>query len=261
MRAFRESAVEAIEEAGMKTIYFDSDDPQKRRPLKPDVEIMRGLLDGVRTCDAFVGLYGQTLNTNWPKDSSKHSMELEYEAAQDSGIPCFCYVCPPGKWIDEDMSRLLKQVMQKGVGFLRTPKALHDDLLAQLKQLRHQIFVSYSSKDQNFVDNLYDELRKSGYRVWLNTESIPKSEMWYNELVKGLKETDLLILILSPDAVKSKWVKEEWKTFADLNKKVLPILHRECKIPKEINKIQIINARGEDDRWYYDLLKAIEQNL
>ena len=261
MREFREAAVLAIEKVQMEPVYFDSTDPEKRWPLKRGISIIQQLMEAIKISDAFIGLYGKTLNTNWtPDGSKKHSMELEYEAAEAACIPCFCYVTPPGVEVDEHMARLRKQLMQKAVEFLSTPEDLYRDLIAQLNKLRPRLFISYSSKDQEFVDQLSGQLKNSGHHVWLNTESIPKGEMWHDELVKGLSETDILLLILSPDAVTSKWVKEEWKTFIGINKKVIiPILYRECKVPQIINKLQITNAKG--DNWYYSLLKAIEQNL
>jgi len=45
--------------------------------------------------------------------------------------------------------------MQYAVEFLSTPEELYKDLLLKLKQLKPRIFISYSSKDQQFVDQLY----------------------------------------------------------------------------------------------------------
>lgn len=160
----------------MEPVYVDSTDPGKRWPLRPGVSVILQLLEGVKTADAFLGLYGETLNTNWtPEGYTKHSMELEYEAAQSAGLPCFCYVAPPGSRFDEDMAKFRKELMQRAVEFLSTPEQLHRDLLAKLAGLKPRIFVSYSSKDQQFVDDLSDRLKESGERVWLNTESIPKA--------------------------------------------------------------------------------------
>ena len=260
MLEFREAAVKAIVEAGMEPLYFDSTDAEKRWPLKPGVSVIRQLLEGVKTADVFLGLYGHTLNTNWtPEGYTKHSMELEYETAQTARLPCLCYVAPPGAQLDQDMARFRKQIMQYAVEFLSTPEELYKDLLLKLGQLKPRIFISYSSKDQQFVDKLYLQLKQSGQPVWLNTESIPKGEHWYDEMSKGLRETDLLILVVSEDAIASKWVNEEWKTFLKMQKKIVPLLHRECKVPQALKKLEMIKTA--DENWYYKLLKAIEQNL
>ena len=234
MRELREAAVRAILDAGMEPLYFDSTDPQKRWPLKAGVSVILQLLEAVKTADVFLGLYGNTLDTNWtPEGYAKHSMELEYETAQTAHIPCFCYVAPPGVPLDQDMTRFRKQIMEYAVEFLRTPEGLYSDLLEKLRQLKPRIFISYSSKDQQFVDQLHLKLKQSGQLGWLNTESIPKGEHWYDEMSKGLRETVLLILVVSEDAVASKWVSEEWKTFLKMKKRSFPFFFENARCRKQ----------------------------
>lgn len=136
MRDFREAAVRAIESAGMEPIYFATIDPQNFPPLKSDLEHITQLLDGVKSCDIFLGLYGQTLDPNWtPEGYSKHSMELEQETAESIGLRCLYYVEPLNVQCDHDMTRFRQQIMQKAAEFLTTPDELYRSLFAQLGQL------------------------------------------------------------------------------------------------------------------------------
>lgn len=75
----------------------------------------------------------------------------------------------------------------------------------------------------------------------------------------GFVKRNLLILVLSKDSIASKWVREEWKTFQRMGKTILPVLHRECKLPRTIQSLQVVKTA--DDDWYYKLLKAIQQRL
>jgi len=134
MRDFREAAVRAIESAGMEAIHFSTIDPQNF--LKSDLEHVTELLDGVKSCDIFLGLYGKTLDANWtPKGYSKHSMELEQEAAESIGLRCFYYVEPLNIQCDYDMTKFRQQIIQKGAKFLTTPDELYQSLFAQLSKL------------------------------------------------------------------------------------------------------------------------------
>ena len=219
------------------------------------------LLEGVRTADAFLGIYGATLNTNWTPDGyDKHSMELEYETAIEAGLPCFFYVPPSEDSVfDDDMARFRRRVMQRAVDFLSTPVALYADLLAKLSSLKPRIFVSYSSKDQVFVDQLFARLKESGHFAWLNTESITKGLHWHEEMKKGLHETDILLLVVSPDSIASKWVKQEWKFFLQTGKKVFPILLRQTKLPVALSKIEMIKVQAEG--WHHRLTRKFQIGL
>jgi len=134
MRDFREAAVRAIESVGMEAIHFSTIDPQNF--LKSDLEHITELLDGVKSCAIFLGLYGQTLDSNWtPKGYTKHSMELEQETAESIGLRCFYYVEPLNVQCDHDMTKFRQQIIQKGAEFLTTPDELYQSLFAQLSKL------------------------------------------------------------------------------------------------------------------------------
>jgi hypothetical protein len=134
MQDFREAAVRAIEHAGMEAIHFSTIDPQNF--LKPDVEHLTELLDGVKSCNIFLGLYGQTLDSNWtPKDYTKHSIELEQETAELIGLRCFYYVEPLNVQCDHDMTKFRQKMIQKGAEFLTTPDDLYQNLFAHLSKL------------------------------------------------------------------------------------------------------------------------------
>ena len=131
MRDFREAAVRAIESAGMEAIHFSTIDSQMF--LKSDLEHLTELRDGVKSCDVFLGLYGQTLDPNWtPEGYTKHSMELEQETAESIGLQCFYYVEPLNVQCDQDMTKFRQQIIQKGAEFLTTPDELYQSLFAQL---------------------------------------------------------------------------------------------------------------------------------
>jgi len=133
MRSFREAAIRAIESAGMVAIHFSTIDPQNF--LKPELEHLAELLDGVKSCDFFLGLYGQKLDTNWTPKGYKHSMELEQETAESIGLRCFYYVEPLNIECDHDMTKFRQKIIQKGAEFLTTPDELHQSLIAQLSEL------------------------------------------------------------------------------------------------------------------------------
>ena len=79
-------------------------------------------------------------------------------------------------------------------------------------------------------------------------------------MIKGLLETELMILVISPDSMASKWVREEWETYLKSNKKIFPIILQECNnIPAELQKIEMIKEANQN--WYDELFKAVEQNL
>ena len=73
----------------------------------------------------------------------------------------------------------------------------------------NEVFLSHSSADRAFVARLANVLRSHGIPVWYSDTDIRGAQQWHDEIGSALKRCDWLVLILSPDAVASKWVKSE----------------------------------------------------
>ena len=72
-----------------------------------------------------------------------------------------------------------------------------------------QIFISYSSKDKILAHTIKDKLESHGHGVWLDHKSIASGQIWKDVLNRGLKNTSVMIVIVSKNSLKSKWVQKE----------------------------------------------------
>src|SRR5437764_1353185 len=99
----------------------------------------------------------------------------------------------------------------------------------------HRIFVSHSHHDNNFSIKLAQDLRRvlgDEDAVFYDVKGgLHGGEIWWDKIVKELTARDVFILILSPNAMKSIWVRRETNIALIENKYILPILYRPCTIP------------------------------
>ena len=58
-------------------------------------------------------------------------------------------------------------------------------------------FISYSSHDQRFVENLYRDLRKAGVLCWYAPESLNAGEKFPAEITEAVQSREKLIVVLS----------------------------------------------------------------
>lgn len=72
-----------------------------------------------------------------------------------------------------------------------------------------QIFISHAHQDAAFAHCLAEDLRKKGWRAWIAPESIHPGEKWVEAINRGLDESGVFVLVLTPKAVQSAWVKDE----------------------------------------------------
>jgi WD40 repeat protein len=68
---------------------------------------------------------------------------------------------------------------------------------------RARIFLSYGQKDANkLATKLRDDLENRGYKVWQDAERIRTGWSWSEEIKDGIKDSQVLVALLSPHAVR-----------------------------------------------------------
>jgi len=105
-------------------------------------------------------------------------------------------------------------------------------------------------------------MRRHGIPVWYSETNIVGAQEWHDEIGEALGRCDWFLLILSPDSIKSTWVKNEL-IFA-LNhhrykKKIIPLLCKSCKYERlswTLPGFQIIDFRESADVGYQELLRV-----
>jgi hypothetical protein len=105
-------------------------------------------------------------------------------------------------------------------------------------------FVSYAREDQDFVLRLASGLKERGVPIWLDQWDIAAGADWDQTIDTGLRECTKLIVVLSDAAVSSKQVRGEIQAAFDDNKPIVPVLHKECTVPRVLRLIQNIDFTG-----------------
>lgn len=98
------------------------------------------------------------------------------------------------------------------------------------------IFICHSSKDKSFVGKLALDLINAGIDVWYDKWEIKVGDSIIEKINSGIHQCSHMGIVLSPDSIKSDWVKRELNSglMKEIKKKkvvVLPLLHKQCEIP------------------------------
>ena len=72
-----------------------------------------------------------------------------------------------------------------------------------------QIFLSHARQDAEFAHHLADDLRRYGWEIWIAPDSIRPGEKWVEAINRGLAESSVFLLAITPEATRSKWVHSE----------------------------------------------------
>lgn len=119
------------------------------------------------------------------------------------------------------------------------------------------IFISYSRKNQEFAEELRDQLNKWSYSVWIDVDGIPKGERWTDEIQKALENSDIVIGVMSPSAVESVNVKNEWD-WAKVNEKPLLLLRiKPTNVPMNYISDNYIDFVSDKEKGFNELRKDL----
>jgi hypothetical protein len=102
-------------------------------------------------------------------------------------------------------------------------------------------FLSYARADAEFVLRLAKDLREGGAGVWIDQLDIALGQRWDRAVEDALAKCAQLLVILSPVAVESINVMDEVSLALEDGKTVVPVLHRSCKIPFRLRRLQYVD--------------------
>lgn len=121
-----------------------------------------------------------------------------------------------------------------------------------------KVFISYSRRDNVFVERLTRDLQKEGIGVWMDVEQIVPGANWQKELEQGLEQALVLLYISSRHSIDSNWIKKEITISLSKDRKVIPIVIDDIgamNMPIELAAIQWVDFRQNYDK-AFDSLKT-----
>ena len=79
-----------------------------------------------------------------------------------------------------------------------------------LLRITRRLFISYRRTESSLVAmQLYEQLEKNGFDVFLDTHSVRPGEPFQDELWHRLADTDIVVLLNTPGFLTSEWTREE----------------------------------------------------
>ncbi len=72
-----------------------------------------------------------------------------------------------------------------------------------------KIFLSHARKDSRLAQQLGNQLGQSGFSVWMPEEEITPGDNWAKKVGKALDDSDLMVILLTPNALQSDGVRQD----------------------------------------------------
>lgn len=125
------------------------------------------------------------------------------------------------------------------------------------------IFISYSSKDGEYVSKIINELERIGAPYWKAPEMIPAGSSYAKEIPPAIRSCSLFLLVLSPDSQNSIWVEKEIDSAICSRKMIIPLQIRTVRLNDTfqfyLNNVQMVSCVDSEKRAFDELRRQIYQ--
>jgi len=96
------------------------------------------------------------------------------------------------------------------------------------------IFISYSRRDIEMVDQIASAMGKAGLEFWIDREDIKAGNSWRVQIVEAIDTCDAFVLMLSSSSTASDNVRKEIDLAQDSGRKIFAVMLEPVKLPAEI---------------------------
>jgi TIR domain-containing protein len=126
-----------------------------------------------------------------------------------------------------------------------------------------RVFLCHSSRDKPFVKELCRDLKAAGYKPWLGVDNLIPGQGWEDAIKKAVRESHVVIVCLSADAVtKAGFIQKEIKFALDVADEqpegrifIIPARLEDCEVPNRLSKWHWVNLFEPEG--YHNLLSAL----
>jgi hypothetical protein len=121
----------------------------------------------------------------------------------------------------------------------------------------HGIFLSYSTKDEDFARELEADLRAEGVKGFLAPLSIKPGAAWPDEIWQAIRSCRAFVLVVTAEALKSKWCLLEIGAALGLKKPIVAVLRHSAKMPDVLKTVQAVKVQTKKQQ--ADLVQQLKK--
>jgi TIR domain len=113
-----------------------------------------------------------------------------------------------------------------------------------------KIFISYSHSDKDWAEKFAETMIKSGMNVWFDQFNVKAGEPLSDAIEKGLRESDVVVLLISPENINRPNLFFELGASLSMNKTIVPVVPENLdshSLPLPLQRIKfIVRASPEE---------------
>jgi TIR domain len=126
-----------------------------------------------------------------------------------------------------------------------------------------RVFISYTHTDREFAARLAVDLTRAAVNVWYDQWEVAPGDSIVEKINNALRWNDYLVIVLSPEAIQSRWVAREinsslLQSLEGRSVTLIPVLKEQCILPVLIADLHYADFTQSYDSGFGALLAKFE---
>lgn len=122
-----------------------------------------------------------------------------------------------------------------------------------------KIFVSYSLNDKKIVDKLIKILIVEKYDISTDKEEILVGEELNDGIVRAIKDSDFVMMIISKSSLNSNWFFREIRLASEIKKIIIPVRIEQIDLPINLEGVMIADLYEDFEIGARQLMKSLNK--
>ena len=125
-----------------------------------------------------------------------------------------------------------------------------------------EVILSHATRDRRFVHRLARVLTDHGVAFWFSRIHLVGAQQWHDEIGAALNRCDWFILVVTPAAARSVWVKRELTRALNQSRyeeRIIPLILKQCPLERlswTLDGFQHIDFTGDFSKACRELLRV-----
>jgi len=117
------------------------------------------------------------------------------------------------------------------------------------------IFISYPREDSRFANRLVHDLEANGIPAWIDRSKLKGGEEWTPKIQDAIDACQTMLVVLSPSALKSRYVPPEYNYAYAHGKHIIPLIHEKVDLPFPLQGLHAIDFTSSYEEHFAELVQ------
>lgn len=114
---------------------------------------------------------------------------------------------------------------------------------------KKHVFLSYARADHALAGKIRKYLKKLDVPVWQDVQELEAGDDWEAEIIRALRQSSALILILTKQALRSTFVSFESAFSRGAGAKLIPVLAEKVRLPRPLSSTNVVDFTAKRKPW------------